>query len=293
MFDSNYFATGWNSMVQHLWLHPDYRLIECLLLQILTLITLVMSISSLFTITGYIRRYSQTLCHWTVRFSLGQLLLSALLGVASFILLIYQQNGRHFDFDDIECKMVAMVLVVFSVIFIPVQVISIMAYRRWGSLVEDAGIANLENVKWYEIQTLDADADIDLRHLVAVKHSETVVEAKESEQKLSSQPDQEETERKAEGKKMEIVLTAHKTRWTLHLLGLIGQMVLFLTVQHKNYYEERDKLIRWGHRFSRVIDEDDYYAAKWELENGMVDKGKMRESFESLDWLEYVARNRL
>jgi len=286
-----------------LWVDPDYRLIECLILQILTLITMVMSISSLFIIVAYIRMHKNVLCHWTIRFSIGVLLLSAMLGIASFILLIYQQNGRHFDYEHAECKVVAVILAVFAIIFIPIQGISIMAYRRWNSLVDDAGIHEMKDVRWYEVQTLDNGADIDLRQLVAVKNAEKLETAlqSESEQTLLPDPDREDKveeekeEKKEDGstQKVEIVLTAHKSRYKLHCLSLLAQIVLFVTVQLKNYNEEQEKLLKWGYRFSRVIDEDDYYIAKWEMENGLTTEHQMKESFESLDWLEYVARGSL
>ena len=282
---------GWEHIHWHLWVDPDWRLIECLLLQILTLVTLVMSVSSLFTITSYIRRHHQILCHWTVRFSIGLLLLSAMLGAASFILLIYQQNGRHFDYDDIECKIVTVILVAFAILFIPIQGISVMAFYRWKSLVEDSGVVDMGNVKWYEIQTTDVGADIDLRHLVAVKFVESLDKVEETERKQTDDSNQEKEESNEKVKKMEIVLNAHKTRYKLHFMSLIAQIVLFMTVQFKNYHEEHEKLLKWGYRFSRVIDEDDYWIAKWELENGIVDKSETKEDFESLDWLEYVARS--
>ena len=300
MISTDFFTEGWHHILWHLWIDPDWRLIECLLLQILTLITLVMSISSLFTITSYIHRHQKVLCHWTVRFSIGLLLLSTMLGTASFILLIYQQNGRHFDYSHIECKIATIILVTFAILFIPIQGISIMAYYRWKSLVEDSGVNTLENVKWYEIYTTDVGADIDLRHLVAVQFVESLDKEEESEQKQTVESNQEEEQKKEsndskddndKNKKMEIVLNAHKTRYKLHFLSLIAQIVLFMTVQFKNYHEEQEKLLKWGYRYSRVIDEDDYWIAKWELENGIVDETHTKQSFESLDWLEYVARS--
>jgi len=298
MLDKDFFVVAWNNVCWHLWMEPDIRLIECLILQIVTLITMVMSVSSLCTIIAYIRMHKHVLCHWTIRFSIGVLILSVMLGVASFILLIYQQNGRHFDYEHTECKVVTIVIAVFSIIFIPIQGISIMAYRRWNSLIDDAGIREMKNVKWFEVQTFDDGANIDLRQLVAVKHAEELEKAlqSESEQKRSSDPDQEDTAKEEEEdnpKKMEVVLTAHKSRYKLHFLSLIAQIVLFVTVQIKNYNEEQEKLLKWGYRFSRVIDEDDYFIAKWELENGIRDESEVKESFETLDWLEYVARGSL
>merc|ERR1719148_172407 len=47
MFDDDIFWDAFTSLHWHLWVQPDLRLIECLVLQFLTLLSLVMSICSL------------------------------------------------------------------------------------------------------------------------------------------------------------------------------------------------------------------------------------------------------
>ena len=269
MVDADHMLYALNNIHWHLWVQPDYRLIECLLLQILTLLSLMMCVSSISTIIGSIKKHRHVLCHWSIRFSIGILLLSSLLSAASFILLIYQQNGRHFDFADFECKVVVILLVLFAILAPTTTLISIMSYSRWQSLLfdlEQNKTFKMNELQWYSTKPLDDGAKIDLVHLIAVNHKD---------------------------EQNEIVLNAHKSRYKLHLLSFLGQLVLMMAMQYKNYNEEQEKLIKWGHRFSRVLRTDDYYIAKWELEHGIVDHREQHQDFESLDWLEYVARSSL
>lgn len=266
MFDDDIFWDAFTSLHWHLWVQPDLRLIECLVLQFLTLLSLVMSICSLLTIITYVRKYHQTICHWSIRCSIGTLLLSTLLSLAGFILLIYQQNGRHFDRNDWECKAVALLMCSFSILAPFVAIVCALSYFRWKALMKDPKLDTIADLRWYETKPLDDDANADLSHLVAVKHQK-------------------------KDKKVEIVMSAHKSRFRLHALTLLGQAVLVLTAQYGHYNEEHEKLLKWGYRFSRVLDEEDYYFAKYQLEHGDVGEFA-QETYESLEWLEYVSRNK-
>eukprot|EP01083_Nonionella_stella_P031294 85680_1 len=282
MFDRDYFAYGFNNIYWYLWVNPDYRLIECLMFEILIIVTFVMSISSLFNIVSYINKYKTVACHWSIQLSIGILSLSTTLSLSSFILLIYQQNGRHFNRNHAHCK-IALFFIGVSVLLLPViAFICIKSYLKW-KLVEE-GLKN--NITWYELKTLDKECDMDLRHLVAVHTKPQGVQDQADDTLLLNEKTNEKLP-----ENMNIVLNAHKSKYKLHLLSFVGQLLLFISVQYKNYYEENDKMMAWGHRFSKLINEDDYYIAKWELENGI--EINPNESFETLEWMEYIARNNI
>lgn len=61
---AEYMAHGLNNIHYYLWIEPDLRLIECLALQLITIITFVMSVSSVITMVAYTRKYIKV-CHCT------------------------------------------------------------------------------------------------------------------------------------------------------------------------------------------------------------------------------------
>ena len=200
-------------------------------------------------------------------------------------MLIYQQNGRHFDAEHTECKIVIILLAIFVALVPVVMFFSVRSCLKWRMLLNAMSID--DNIKWQEVRTLDADSNIDLKHLIAVKQ-EVVTPAAEEEKTEEDNDVDQKADSNENNFNLDIVLTAHKSKWKLHTLSFIAQLILFGSVQYKNYNEEKEKLYEWGYRFSRLIDLDDYYIAKWELENGI--KPDPNETFESLEWLEHIAR---
>jgi len=276
----------------HLWIYPDYRLIECLVLEVVVIVSLVMSVTSICSMISYLRKYRQTEWHCSIPSSIGILSLSTCLAIASLLLLVYQQNGRHFDRKHILCQIAVAFLIIFAVLVPIVIIASIVAYLKWSKL-RNRVMTTAENhgATWHDIRPLDRDYNIDLRNLVAVrptKKEKSDADEKEENGLLNEKTNEKITQNK--GDEIEIVFIAHKSRYQLHLLALLAQLILFAAVQHKNYYEEQEQMVLWAHRYSKLINEDDYYMAKWELENGIE---AQEQTFETLEWLEYVARNNL
>mmetsp|Transcript_22451 Transcript_22451/g.36012 ORF Transcript_22451/g.36012 Transcript_22451/m.36012 type:complete len:297 (-) Transcript_22451:8-898(-) len=290
-FDRDDILYGLHNIAFHLWIKPDWRLIECLVLQVFTIITWSMSVGSLYAIMSYLRKYRQTECHWSVRYSIGVLSLSTLLSSASFLLLLFQQNGRYFDDKHILCR-TASVLILISVVCLPwVVFASFRGYRKWKNIAAQLNSAN-QNIKWYEVRPVETEYFVDLKNLVAVKSKSALLTSDPAKAKEEIQETtllNEATEEPIVSKD-DIVFIAHKTRHGLHTLSFIGQLVLFAALQHKNYYEHQFRVYKWGERFSKLINEDDYFYAKWQLENGI--KPDEDETFETLDWLEYLASTR-
>ena len=189
-----------NNLYLHLSFEPDCEWIECLFLNLLTLLSLTMSVSSILTMIISIKKHKNMPCHWSIRFSIGILLISAMVSVASFILLIYQQNGRHFDFADFECKVVVILIVFLFVLSPSIAIISSISYLRWKSLLISLKMDG-PTVRWTETQR-----NTDLMNLHSVNQEQ-------------------------------VVLNAHKSRYRLHLFSFLGQLTLFIAVQSKKYHQ--------------------------------------------------------
>lgn len=265
----------------HLWIKPDYQLIESLFLQIITIIIFIMSITSIITIILYLmsNKYKkqnifQIINHWSIQFSISILLLSTILSLSSFILLIYQQNGRYFNSNDFLCKIVIILILIFIILLPIIIFISINSYFKF----KKNNNYNIKSLKRFEIKTLNKDYNMDIRHLIYVKNDKNI--------SSSSILLNEKTNEKIFDNN-NIIFIANKTRYKLHLLSFIAQFILFITIQFKNYNENYNKLLIWGHKFSKLINEHDYYYAKWQQQQ---QTHKTKETFESIEWLEYIAR---
>lgn len=273
----------------HLWVKPDYHLIECLFLEVIAIITFIMSLTSIITIILFKRNQEKpfiwNINHFSVNLSISILSLSVILSLSGFLILIYQQNGRWFDRKDILCQIVSMLMICFIVLIPMTTYISIRSYLKW-ILMKNNKIGNdKDNIKWHEVKTLNKDYDMDLRYLVATKKRHK----QESKQLLNEKTNKPLDDSSHE---TDIVLIANKTRYKLHLFSFVAQLILFTTLQIKNYKEYNDKLLKWGFEFSRLINEDDYYYAKWIKDNNLHHLIDEDETFETIEWLQYVARTK-
>ena len=271
----------------HLWVKPDLRLIECLFLEVIAIIIFVMSITSIITISSFLRKKEKPfgVNHFSIDLSISILSLSVILSLSGFLILIYQQDGRYFDKKDLLCQIVLVLIICFIILAPITAYISIKSYLKWV-LIKNKKLSvaesNKEDIKWHEVKTLNKDYDIDLRYLIATKPRHK----KESTQLINEKTNKPLNEPMNE---REIFFIANKTRYKLHVLSFIAQLILFITLQIKNYKEHEEKLLKWGWEFSRLINEDDYYYAKWIKENNLQHEVE-DETFETIEWLQYIAR---
>mmetsp|Transcript_82199 Transcript_82199/g.100860 ORF Transcript_82199/g.100860 Transcript_82199/m.100860 type:complete len:301 (-) Transcript_82199:13-915(-) len=278
----------------HLWYEPDWRLIECIVFQSIFIITFVMALCSFIAIIKANNESKQNIKHWSIVFTLCLLILSMLSSLSHFILLIYQQNGRHWNIIHNECKIVFYISIL-SFILIPIfTILSIYSYKNWKYYINNK--LNMKklypsSIIWFELP-YGVKGHLDLKYIIgmkrSVKEAETVLLDEQTNEVINDDNNEMEMNNLLQNfNTKNIVFLNLKTKWKIFLFAFITQLLLGLSIQYKNYYDEQQKLFEWGNKFSKLINQNDYYIAKYEIENNIpID---YNEKFESIEWLQHYS----